>query len=170
MVRPPMVFVVDHPSYKGAAQPSDDRGDAARSDIAAWGGVDAMLVHPQDDQYLQPACRWDGAGSQYRMGVRPETGEVWVNRWLPSSGSLPYTSLFEAISTAVHPGTEVNHLELACKGATIQVSVNGTTLASISDNTIQAGQLWIAAGELRGGGHPDVGTEAHFENISVVQD
>ena len=132
--------------------------------------VDATLVHPQDDQYLQLACRWDGAGSQYRMGVRPETGEVWVNRWLPVSGNRPYTTLYDTVSTAVHPGAEVNHLELACKGTTIKVSINGTMVASISDNTLQAGQLWIAAGETRGGAHPDVATEAHFQNVSVVQD
>jgi hypothetical protein len=91
------------------------------------------------------------------MGVRPDTGELWDNRWLPVAGRPPYTTLYHAISSVVHSGAEVNHLKLACQGTTIQVSINGTTVASISDNTLQAGQLWIGAGEIRGGTPPGCG-------------
>jgi hypothetical protein len=132
--------------------------------------VDAALVQPADDQYLQLACRSDGPTRQYRFGIRPGTGEVWINRWVGASGVLPYATLFDEVSTAVHAGATPNHLELACKGTSIQGSVNGITMVTISDNSLQSGQSWIAVGEVRDGGHPDVPAEAHFQNLVVRQD
>lgn len=48
--------------------------------------VGAVLVHPEDDQYMQIACHSQGATSQYRFAFRPATGEVWINRWFARPG------------------------------------------------------------------------------------
>jgi dienelactone hydrolase len=134
--------------------------------------VDATLVDPADDQYLQLACRSSGPGSQYRFSFSPATGEVWINRWFTASAAppFPFAELYDDMASAVRPGAAVNHLEVTCSGTTLEARVNGATVASVTDNTFQTGQFWIAVGEIRGGTHPDNVAEARFSNLVVTQD
>jgi hypothetical protein len=132
--------------------------------------VDVLLLHPEADQYVQLACRSQGASSQYRFGFRPTTGEVWFNRWFAKAGDPEYVGLYDDRSATSHPGSETNHVELMCKGTTIEARINGVTVASVSDNTFQSGQFWIAVGESPGGAHPDVGAEARFSHLVLTQE
>jgi dienelactone hydrolase len=134
--------------------------------------VDVELVDPTPARYVQLACRSQDATSQYRFAFRPASGELWIGRWLrkpdvSSQGLLVPTGTF---SPAVHLGGAVNHAELSCRGATITARINGETVASASDNTFVAGQMWIAVGETPGG--PAVGSRAaaRFSNLVVTQE
>jgi dienelactone hydrolase len=159
-------------SYDIAVHRSFDQGESVLPGRYADAtlSVDAVLVHPEDDQYVQLACRSQNATSQYRFGFRPTTGEVWINRWFAEAGIQRYTPLSDDMSRAIRGGSESNCAELTCKGTTIEARINGATVASVSDNTFQAGQFWIAVGESPGGTPAAVKTEAHFSNLAITQE
>jgi dienelactone hydrolase len=141
--------------------------------------VDVEMANPLPSQYVQLACRSRNANTQYRLGFRPATGEVWINRWFAKDGfdtqvnttaALPLTLPASFPSTA-HLGGDSNHIELRCNGTTITGHLNGATVASASDNSIADGQMWIAVGETGsstagGGTHP----VARFSNLVVKQE
>jgi hypothetical protein len=86
------------------------------------------------------------------------------------AGDPEYVGMYDDRSPSIHGGSETNHVELMCKGTTIEARINGVTVASVSDNTFQSGQFWIAVGESPGGAHPDVGAEARFSHLVPTQE
>jgi predicted dienelactone hydrolase len=133
--------------------------------------VDAELVNPAPDQYVQLACRTQDAVSQYRFAFRPATGEFWINRWHPRSGPAgQFVPLLppEPPSLAIRRGSDTNRAELTCRGTTITARLNGVTVASVADNTFRAGRMWIAVGESAGGSSPSVKPVARFSNLVVT--
>jgi dienelactone hydrolase len=132
--------------------------------------VDAELLNPAPDQYVQLACRSRDAVSQYRFAFRPATGEYWINRWVPIAGyPFPFRPLLPASrSPAVRLGTAHNRAELSCRGTTLTARINDVTVASVSDNTYPAGQMWIAVGESPDGSSPTMTAAARFTNLVVT--
>jgi dienelactone hydrolase len=130
--------------------------------------VDVQLLQPRDDQYVQLACREANPTTEYRMGFRPSTGEVWINRWNGHpQAALPYATLVDS-STSPLPDGSSFRISLGCVGTHLSGAINGTTVVSASDNSLPSGQFWIGVGETPGGSHPDVLAEAHFTNLTVT--
>jgi hypothetical protein len=77
-------------------------------------------------------------------------------------------------SPAINTGQQTNRFELACGGSTIEATINGTRVATITDNSYRSGSLWIGAGHATPA-NPAVATplaspvEAHFTNLVVTQ-
>jgi len=130
--------------------------------------VDAQLVQPRDDQYIQLACREREPTTEYRFGFDPSTGQGWINRWYRWTGAPPYTSLAETFTSPIPDGSSFR-ISLSCTGTSIIGAINGVTIVSASDNTLGWGQFWIAVGESPGGSHPDMLAEARFTELSVTQ-
>jgi dienelactone hydrolase len=152
-------------SSQGEAVIAGTYGDASVA-------VDAALVNPTPDQYLQLACRSQAPFSQYRFAFRPATGEYSITRWLTIPGLDaplgPPLLPRGLISPAVHRGTAVNHAELRCQGTTITAQINSETLATVSDNTFASGRIWIAVGEAFGAQPTGQKPVARFGNLVVT--
>ncbi len=152
-------------SSQGEAVIAGTYGDASVA-------VDAALVNPTPDQYLQLACRSQGPFSQYRFAFRPATGEYSITRWLTIPGLDaplgPPLLPRGLISPAVQRGTAVNHAELRCQGTTISAQINGEIVAKLSDNTFASGKLWIAVGEVFGAQPTGQKPVARFSNLVVT--
>ena len=154
-------IAIEHSFVQGEALVPGTYVDATLS-------VDAQLLQPRDDQYVQLACRARNPTTEYRFGFRPSTGEVWINRWNGRpQAALPYATLVH-VSTSPLPDGASFRISLGCVGTRLTGTINGGTVVSASDNSLPSGQFWIAVGETPGGSHPDVLAEAHFTNLTVT--
>jgi hypothetical protein len=162
-------IVVNRPATQSA--PSQGEAVVLGTYTDASLAVDAALVSPTPDQYVQLSCRSQGPTSRYRFGFRPATGEYWLTRWLliPGYGVLSPPMLPRGLfSPVVHQGGSSNHAELDCHGTVITARINGETVATVSDNTFSSGQMWIAVGETAGGPSSGVRPTARFSNLVVT--
>jgi dienelactone hydrolase len=135
--------------------------------------VDVEMVNPTPNQFVQLACRVRDATSLYRFTFNPATGGVLLVRWLPVPGyELPRIALtpLDVRWPAMNLGSAVNHAELSCRGTTITARLNGTVVASVTDNSLAAGQLWIATGEAPAPPGQDQKPTARFSNLVVRQE
>jgi len=73
---------------------------------------------------------------------------------------LPYRT-----SSAVHRGSDRNHIELSCTGDTITASINGTTVGTIHDGTHRTGQFQIGVSTLVHDGP----SEGRLDNLVVTR-
>jgi hypothetical protein len=129
--------------------------------------VDAQLMQPRDDQYVELACRERDPSTEYRFGFRPTTGEVGISRWYRLTGAPPFTQLVDTFTSAIPDGSSFR-ISLGCVGTRLTASINGTNVITVSDNTLASGQFWIGVGETSGGTQSDVLADAHFKNIAVT--
>lgn len=96
-------------------------------------------------------------------------------RWTVARFGRTSTLTALEASHTIHRGSETNLLELTCRGPVIEGSINGERVASVTDYTFQAGQLWIGLGlasdPISGGRRISPGTliEGHFSNLVVTQ-
>jgi hypothetical protein len=134
--------------------------------------VDARLVNPAPEQYAAMACRSQDPISHYRLMVFPATGTFAVVRAIAGGASPALVG--PTASPAINTGQQTNRFELACGGSTIEATINGTRVATITDNSYRSGSLWIGAGHATPA-NPAVATplaspvEAHFTNLVVTQ-
>ncbi|MBI4491322.1 MAG: protein kinase [Chloroflexi bacterium] len=132
--------------------------------------AEAKLVQGWKEGFLALTCRAQkGAdeNSGYRLFAYPGSRKVQIRRKDPEQ--VESALLKEWLNVAdMKAGDEPNRLELRCKGATIEVSVNGHTLnPPVSDGTYQKGLLYIGAGAPQD--FKEV-VEAHFvDHLAVNQ-
>jgi dienelactone hydrolase len=159
-------IVVNRPGPQAQVVVPGTYGDASIT-------VDVEMVNPTPTQFAQLACRSQDATSQYRFTFQPATGQALLVRWLPVPGAgVPRVSLVPLGSTApsMHRDGAINHVELICRGTAIAGLINGVTVASISDNTFAAGQMWIATGDSAGGSGTGVKPTARFSHLVIAQE
>jgi dienelactone hydrolase len=133
--------------------------------------VDVELLDPAPSQYVFVACRAKDAAAQYRLSFRPANGQLSINRWLPVPGAgSPWRQMIPAgFSTeALQQGSAANHAELSCRGTSIAAQINGTTVASASDNSYAAGQIWLGVGESAGFRITGTRPAARFRNLVIT--
>jgi hypothetical protein len=106
--------------------------------------IEMRLDNPSIDQFVNLGCRSHDPTSQYRLTIFPASGMFQLVRWM--SGQ-PWTLTGVQAVPTIHRGSETNLLELSCHGPVIESSINGERVASITDYTFQAGQLWIGVGQ-----------------------
>jgi dienelactone hydrolase len=163
------------------SRPESSPGQADRPRVAVPGAygdvtiaVDAALIHPADDQYIDVACRSQGNASNYRFGIAPNLGEYNLIQTI-SDRSVSLIGGPNQTSPAIRRGNETNRLELTCRGTVIEASVNGVMVASVSTGAFNAGEVWFGAGQfVDPGTQPDtpLGSEfqVRFTNLVVRQE
>jgi predicted dienelactone hydrolase len=137
--------------------------------------VDAALVDPSPDHHLQLACRARESGAQYTLDVRPAAGDFAIQRWLFIPSLIPWTTggqhlVLPKSSPAIRLGGATNRVELSCRGTTITARINGVTVASVSDNTLQEGRMVLAVRQSAGNAGPSARPIARFSNLVITQE
>jgi dienelactone hydrolase len=107
--------------------------------------VDAALVNPAKDQYVNIACRSQGPVSQYRLTISPTVGWFQLVQWIDGTAS---TLTGMQTSPAIRGGTATNRLELSCEGSIIEARINDVLVASASAAVHSEGEVWIGMGQV----------------------
>jgi dienelactone hydrolase len=149
-------------------------GTYANTSIA----VDVDVSDPAPSAYVQLACRYQNLSTQYRFAFRPANGEFWLTRWhskFPSSTRIDFSASRSLVpsgsfSLAIHQGSASNHMELSCNGTTITGRINGQAVATVLDNTMASGGMWIAIGETPPASPGAIRPSARFRNLVVKQE
>ena len=127
--------------------------------------VDVWLVGDAAGQAVRLGCRDEspadalGASPHYRFTVLPHDRVFALARQDAADGQVfwDYTA-----SLAIRPGNEINRLELRCVGTQITALVNGTQVASVSDDRYHSGYLFVAADGLT-----NAAQSARFDNVVI---
>ena len=166
-------YVVSETSVNATGPPVDQaevKLPGAYSDVSI--AVDVALVNPADDQYADIACRSQGADSEYRFAIFPTSKQFALNRLVNGFG-ISLSGLQS--SAAIRDGSQTNRIELTCRGTTLEGSINGQQVISVSDVIYGGGGLWIGMGQLVAGTIPGsvtpVGSPVavRFTNLVVTQ-
>jgi hypothetical protein len=127
--------------------------------------VDAHLTGGSEARYVTLGCRDQASGlapMRYELTVAPAIQafnlSVWQDGW---------KDLTEVQTTdIIHPGEELNRLELICAGTTIQAWINGQLVASVEDATYRAGFMTIGGGSFASS---PVTVEVQFDNVVITE-
>lgn len=126
--------------------------------------VDVRIVGDAASRYAFVVCRDQSSGGQakqYRASIVPEGRRLILSRW--DDGSQRVLSEVRD-DAAINPGNAVNRLELSCAGAKISAAVNGKTLVSADDTTLNRGDQGLGAGTFAG---VDGTLEARYDNLEI---
>jgi hypothetical protein len=148
-------------SIAGADLPGGDFTDTVLT-------VDARLVGDTEGRYVSLACR-AGENGNYRLLI--DGAGHWSLRYLHLEldiGAGISWVLAGGDSPAIHPGTQSNHIELACVGNNIQASVNGTVIVALTHDSLRSGASTITAGTYTDSG-TDRTVEARFVNVTLYR-
>jgi predicted dienelactone hydrolase len=108
-------------------------------------GVDVWAPNSQPGDFVSVACREQPSGDGYEFIVLPESGVFVIQRRQQNEAAQLIAS---RISSAFQPGDKNNHLEFNCRGTLLSASINGTEVATASDNTFGEGYMAVGLGTL----------------------
>jgi len=129
--------------------------------------VDARVASQTVGGFVKVGCRTPdlGAGnSGYQLSVRPDDGTVWLDR-VDKSTARQISPVQR--SDAVKQGTESNHLQIRCVGASISGIVNGVQVVQVEDSDYSTGRVYLGAGVVAAGQPGSV--DARFNNFVVSE-
>jgi hypothetical protein len=125
--------------------------------------VDARISGDVSNRSIVMGCRRRSSASDgiqyYRLVVRTDIGQYALTKL---SGGFAYLKEWTS-SPAIARGSEWNHLGLTCDKHSISVTINGQQVASVSDEALSNGQVWIGSGEMQGL------SEVRFDNLVVAK-
>ncbi len=105
--------------------------------------VDATpLSGPADNEY-GVLVRMNGDADFYAFSV---SGDGYVRAARYQAGQWELLGPDWTRSEAVHPGTATNHLEITAQGARLTFTVNGVTVAQVTDDALPRGDIGLYAG------------------------
>jgi len=103
------------------------------------------------------ACRHRGANIQYRAYIKQATQRFAIDLWnLDETDLVPWTT-----STAI-PKDSLASIAFTCKGPTLTLAVNGTTLAQVTNNVLTDGSVWFGLNGVQG-----EASSARFDDLVV---
>jgi len=103
------------------------------------------------------ACRHRGSNIQYRAYIKQATQRFAIDLWnLDETDLVPWTT-----STAI-PKDSFASIAFTCKGPTLTLAVNGTTLAQTTNNVLTDGSVWIGLNGVQG-----EASSARFDDLVV---
>ncbi|HET8629436.1 MAG TPA: hypothetical protein VFL91_18610 [Thermomicrobiales bacterium] len=102
--------------------------------------VDATLAAGGAQAGLGVACRYIDSNNFYLLRVTGAGRYAILKR----IGGL-WETLASGTSPAIRPGAATNHLQAACVGSELALSVNGQRLAAVQDGSFVAGDVGLAA-------------------------
>ncbi len=123
--------------------------------------VDTKLVDGTDDNWHGVICRYQDIGNYYAFGISAD-GFYQIARFVDFNQVL-----LEPISPSsyVNQGWDVvNSLRIECNGNRLILTVNGYTLASVTDSTFSGGEIGFLATSLSG-----TFTEVAFDNLVITE-
>lgn len=129
--------------------------------------VDVRVVGDPAGRVVMLDCRSQGAGRYRAYGfmIAPEARRFTLVRW-DEGAEVRLVPGQE--SPLIGPGPEWNHLDLRCEGPTIEASVNGQVVATVSDQTYRQGGfamgVTVVAEESE-----TAQAEARFDNLIVTR-
>src|SRR5262249_37887214 len=112
--------------------------------------IDVRIMGDVTSRYAFVVCRDQSSGGQakqYRASIVPDGRRLILSRW--DDGTQRVLSEVRD-DPAINPGNASNRLELRCAGAKISAVVNGKTLASADDMTLNRGDQGLGAGTFAG--------------------
>jgi hypothetical protein len=130
--------------------------------------VDARLLGDPTGKFVQMSCRRSGNPStigDYTLTVSPFDGSFDLRRFNPDGSHVDLAP--QQPSTVIRLGNETNHIELTCAGSTIAASINGTQVASVTDDTYKAGATTVGTGVFAN--FPRVAVEMRLKSLVVTQ-
>jgi 3-keto-disaccharide hydrolase len=104
------------------------------------------------------ACRYENGGTFYAFIIQSD-GKYTIRRFVNEN----VTKLVEVTpSNAIHTGLATNQVHIVCMGNQLELWVNGTQLASLTDDQLKTGSIAMA-----GGAGDKPGTRVSFQNLIV---
>lgn len=123
--------------------------------------IDTKLVDGTYDNWHGVICRYQDDGNYYAFGVSAD-GYYLVAKFADSLTTelAPITS-----STHIKQGTDaVNHIRIECIGNSLSLSVNGHTLAEVTDSTFSGGAIGLVCTSWGG-----TFSQIAFDNIVISE-
>jgi hypothetical protein len=107
---------------------------------------------------LGAACRYENGGTFYAFIIQSD-GKYTIRKF----ASENVTRLVDVTpSNAIHTGLATNQVHIVCTGNQLQLGVNGTQLANLTDDQLKTGGVAMA-----GGAGDNPGTRVSFANLIV---
>lgn len=126
--------------------------------------VNARFVGETTGRYVKVACRSTITGdgvNEYSLILDASDGYVSLDSWEDNER----VNLFEdALPDVVKLGEETNRIQLDCFGDQITATINGTQVASVTNDSHQKGSVYLAAGTYA---DTDGTVEVHFDRLLV---
>lgn len=137
--------------------------------------TDAWVAHSLtlDDVVVAVDVRWGGGAEPNNYGVicRHQDARNYYLFQINSAGAYAITRVSNGLSSMlvdwtsdanIRAGNALNRLRVECVGDRLKLFVNDTMLAGVIDNSLQRGQIALAAGTFDEGD-----TLAYFDNLTV---
>ena len=125
--------------------------------------VDVRSVNAQPGDFVTLACRQQAGGDRYEFVVLPQSGVFVIQRWQQNQAAQLIAS---RSSSAFHTGGQINRLELNCRGTGLSARINGTDVATASDNTFAEGRIALGVGSYS---RQQAQREATFSDLVITQ-
>ncbi len=109
------------------------------------------------DDIMIIACRHKASNNQYRATIEQSSQMFKIARWNVDSTDLVPWKVAGAI-----PKDSFMNVAFTCKGSTLTLTVNGTTLAQVTDSLLADGQVWLGLNGLK-----DKASTVRFDDLVV---
>lgn len=125
--------------------------------------VDGVLLGGSSDDAYGAICRYQDSQHFYGFLI---THDGYYGIFKMQDGQLTLADPTGGLkySDAIRQGGVVNHLQATCQGDTLQLSVNGSLLSIIQDDSYSQGQVGVIAAAFT-----NPGEELFFDNLKVTQ-
>jgi hypothetical protein len=122
--------------------------------------VETKLVAGTSSNWHNVLCRWQDADNYYVLDISAN-GYYAILKWVDGS---KITLLSPTYSSDINQGVgAVNLIHIECVGSTLGLTVNGHTLATVTDVTFTGGDIGFSASTVG-----DTFTEIAFDNVSIT--
>jgi len=124
--------------------------------------VDATKAGGSDDNDFAVLCRYE-SGQSFYFFMLSSDGYYGIGRMTGEGMQLIGGENLE-YSDAIIQGNATNHVTAECNGSTLSLTVNGSSLRTVTDTNLTSGDVGLLAGTFS-----EVGTDIHFDNFIVRQ-
>jgi hypothetical protein len=123
--------------------------------------VDAVKIGGPDQNEFGVICRYVDETNFYFLSITSD-GYYGVNKLIDDE--YEFIGMSEMQSTpAVKLGDASNHLQVTCDGNSLRLSVNGSLVADVQDDSFASGDVGLIAGTT-----DEPGADVLFDNLVVV--
>lgn len=125
--------------------------------------VDATKYGGPDMNDMGVICRYVNSQNFYFFTVSSD-GYYGISKLVNGEESLIGMQELQFNEMVIKTGNATNHLQVACIGDNLTLSVNGQTLADVKDSSFQSGDVGLIAGT-----YDQTGVDILFDNFVVMK-
>ena len=151
-----MLFSVDLPNFMFWSITGGNYRDAQVE-------VDTVLVEGPVDNAVGVICRYQDEDNFYGFMISHD-GYYGIFKYLEGSMVMATEDGNLAYSEVIRQGGDINHIKAVCQGNELSLSVNGSLLAAVNDDSFTEGKTGLLAGS-----YDKPGVIVLFDNFKVVQ-